>query len=717
MRYRGKLSLQKKHIQKSLGIKFAKNKSFLRRAEAKTGVHVLFSLLGVVTGITSVFVLGIIALLMGYIGIINASLPDVGKIVLQDLEQSTKIYDRNDKLLYTVYSDINREYVSLNRIPDHTKWALLAAEDIDFYHHKGFDIPGIISASLDALASKDMRGASTVTQQLSRNVVLKKLVGEKAASERTLQRKLLEILVASQLEHKLTKDQILELQMNEVFLGGTSFGYQTAARAYFNKDVKDLSLSESAFLAGIIQSPTFYMNALNSGDEVLVVKRRNDILDLMLRHKDKTGVNEEQIRKAKAEKLIITPGQINLTAPHFVFYVIEQLEAKYGPEVIRSGGLKVKTTLDLDTQSIAERRLRDAIWRFRTWYGVHNGAVVIINPKNGEVLAMVGSVDYNNTSDKRVDGNVNVAVMPRQMGSSVKPYTYMAAFRDGYNPGSLASDIPTSFGSYKPLNWDKKFQGVMSMRTALNRSRNVPAVRTLNMIGGPSRFIAEAERLGITTLKERNRYGLSLTLGAGDMRLIEHTNAFGAFANRGVKYDPAVILEVKSNKGEVIYKYDSKTTEKRVYSEDEAFLMNWVLCQMGGRLDKGAAHMYKAQGQTLCGKTGTTNGPKDLVTIGYYPRLVVGVWTGNNNGQLTFGTRGQGWSENVPIVIMRDIMSDLIPKYGREFYSQPRGVASGWVCKSTGILTTKDSTCAKETTVYIKGRTQLPRTKVFIRKR
>lgn len=701
MRHRSLINIKVHRIGRAQALKLVGTKTKHHAAKQTRLRRIIGHAVGTIFGTSFVALLLCAVVFFGYLAFINNSLPSTDKIALETLDQSTRIYDRNGTLLYTIYGKENREYVSLDKISSKAQMALLAAEDIEFYNHKGIDVTNIFSALLDGLQGKPLRGASTITQQLSRNVVLEKIFGRAAAQDRSLERKLTEMVVAIQLEKKLSKDQILEIQMNEVFFGGTIYGYQTAARAYFSKDAKDLTLAESAYLAGIIQAPAFYQDELSKGNVALLVKRRNDILDLMLKHKDTTKVTGEEILSAKAEPLNLKTGQLNLTAPHFVFYVIDQLKKQYGEEFLNTGGLRVKTTLDLPTQRVAERKLGDNIANFRTWYGVNNGAVVVISPKNGEVLAMVGSADYTNTSDKRVDGNVNVAVMPRQMGSSVKPYTYAAAFRDGYNPGSVVPDIAMKFGNYKPTDWDNRFQGVMSIRSALNKSRNAPAVYTLQTIGGPSRFIQEAKVLGITTLGNPSNYGLSITLGAGEMTLLEHTNAFGAWANRGVKYDPSVILEIKDTKNKTLFSLDPPKSEKRVYSEQESYLMNWILCQMGGRMDKGAAWMYEASGQKLCGKTGTSTGPKDLITIGYYPKLLVGVWTGNNNGALTFGTRGQGWSENVPIVIMRDIMRDLVPMYGKEFYSQPSGVVNGFTCKNTGQIVGKDASCLKEATVYI----------------
>ena len=681
-------------------MKAAKKGAAARRGSQHTGRRILLTVLGILFGL--VIIAGIVGsiLVAGYIGTINASLPDAGKLVTQELEQSTKIFDRKGVLLYTVYGDVNREFVSLDKIPEKTKWAFLAAEDIEFYEHKGIDIPGMVSMVVDYVrtGAKSSRGASTITQQLARSVVLYKILGAEAY-ERTVSRKLKEILIAFQLENKLTKDQILELYMNEVNLGGTIYGFQTASRAYFNKDIAKLTVAESTLLSVVVRYPAAYSNDLYNGDFEEIQKFRDIVLDLMLKYKDKTGVTEEEIAQAKAEKIVITQGKVNITAPHFVFYVIQQLEKQFETEAVHSGGLRVYTTLDLATQKVAEEELAKRRSIVKANYQVYNGAIIVNNPKNGEILAMVGSVDYNNTKDKRIDGKVNVTVMNRQMGSSVKPYTYLAAIHRGYNPGTLAPDISMTFGAYKPANWNFSFDGLLTMRRALNQSRNMAAVYTLQMIGGTEVFLETAKALGITTLTQTDRYGLSLTLGAGDMKLIEHTNAFAVFANKGVRHDISTILRVTDAKGVELYKSQPDKTAKKVFSVEEVYLLNWILCMMPpGTKDKHVAQYYSVPGQTLCGKTGTTNDQKDLVTLLYYPRLVVGVWNGNNNG-----ARTTGWSENVPIVVANNIMKRLVPKYGKEFYSQPANVTFTTVCTDTGLTASSGVDCKKFSTPIIRG--------------
>jgi len=574
-----------------------------------------------------------------------------------------------------MYEDINREYVELSKIPEHTKWAILAAEDITFYDHKGFDLKSIAAALYTKIVEGgEIRGASTITQQLVRNRILTKVIGEEAYKRDTM-RKIKEILISRKMENSLDKDTILELYLNDVPLGGTNYGVQTAAKSYFNKDVTELTLSESAFLAGVIHSPTKYYLLLNKKDKSDGIERRNLVLEAMLRNKDKTRVTEEQIAKAKAEPLNFKQGVVKITAPHFVFYVIDELKAKYGEEILYTRGYQITTTLDLDVQKIAEQEIRNGVNKYKYAYGAYNAAAVVLNPKNGDILAMVGSANYYAKKDKRVDGKVNVTTMPRQMGSAVKSITYLIALKQGWNPGSITPDKPLKIGTYRPMNWDKRYMGNLTMRTALNQSRNVSAVYTLQKIGGAAAFVREAKNLGITTLNQPERYGASITLGAAEMKLLELTNVYAIFANGGVKHTPHGIKEIKTAKGELVFSYNYKADAKRVISKGVAYQLNWILCQMPPhKQDKLMAHMYNSNGQNLCGKTGTTSGPKDLTSFLYYPRLAVGVWNGNNNGKTTFGYAGQGWSTTTSLPIARAIMSRLIPKFGKEWYNKPSEV-------------------------------------------
>ncbi|MCD4811672.1 transglycosylase domain-containing protein [bacterium] len=643
---------------------------------------------GFFVGCIAVLVLGI------YLKNLRDSLPAPDQLVARNSDQSTLIYDRNEKLLYTVYGDQNREFVPVDEIPSHTKWALLAAEDMEFYQHKGVDYAGIAMAVFQNFTSGELvRGASTLTQQLVKNTILFDVLGEEAY-EKTYSRKIKEVLITMQVEQTLSKDEILQMYMNEVPLGGVNYGYQTAANIYFGKDVSELTLAESALLAGIITNSSIYSPLFGTNPE-LAESRQDFVLDQMLKNSHLTGVTEEEIEAAKEEELVFTSKKIDIKAPHFVFYVKSLLEEEYGAERVAKGGLRVITTLDYGIQEIAEEEISEGIAKGAR-YNVHNGSMVVLDPNNGDVLAMVGSVDYWNQEDPRVDGNVNIATSLRQVGSSAKPYTYLTAFTQGSGPWALAPDIKMSFGGYKPVNWDKKYMGLMTVREALGKSRNLPTVYTLQ-VAGITNFINTVEKLGITTLSDKADYGLSLALGSGEMKLIEHTAAFGVFANEGVKVETDPFLKVETSSGEVLYEKESPVTQ-RVFDEKEIYALNYILCDLGGHGDRAGAS-YRVQGRKVCFKTGTTNGPKDLLTMIYHKNLVVGIWAGNNNNEEMPG----GWSSNVPLPIAHSFMQRVSDQYPVSLYSRPSGILSTSICTDTGRVVQKGVDCPSESNIFIQG--------------
>jgi len=642
---------------------------------------------------------------LGCIGVLGAgiylknlrdSLPSPDQLIERSSDQSTKIYDRNEELLYTVYGDQNREFVPIEEIPDHTKWALLAAEDIEFYQHKGLDYAGIVMAAIqNTFAGKVVRGGSTLTQQLVKNTILYDVLGEEAY-DKTMSRKIKEALITMQVEQSFTKDEILQMYMNEIALGGVNYGYQAAARAYFNKDVSELDLAESALIAGIISNASIYSPLYGTNPE-LAEGRQDFVLDQMLKYSDFTGVTEEEVRAAKEQELKYSEGRIDIKAPHFVFYVKKLLEDEYGVDRVERGGLKVITSLDYKVQEIAEEELREGVESSHR-YNLYNGSLVAMDPNNGDVLAMVGSVDYWNTDDPRIDGNVNIATSLRQTGSSAKPYSYLAAITQGYGPWTEAPDIKMTFGgAYKPVNWDRKYYGLMTAREALVRSRNLPAVYTLQL-AGINNMITVAEKLGITTLSDKANYGLSLALGSGEMKLLEHTAAFGVFANEGVRAETTPILKVETSSGEVLYEKTEPTTQ-RVFDEKEIYTLNYMLCDLGGHGDRIGGNRYNVQGKHVCYKTGTTNGPKDVLTVMYHPNLVVGVWGGNNNNEDMPGA----WGSIVPLVITHAFTQRVADQYPVETYSRPSGILSTKVCTDTGKVPEDDTDCETENTIYITG--------------
>ncbi len=658
------------------------------------------------------FFLGLIALIVAgiYLKRIEAELPNVDTLESSQNALSTEIYDRNGLLLYTIHGDQNRQFVPLSDIPDQTKWALLAAEDINFYQHKGIDIASIARAVYVNLThgGASVQGASTISQQLIRITVLKDALGTAGATNKNYLRKVQEILLTMKMEQVKTKDQILQKYMNEVPLGGVNYGYEAAAKYYFGKDVKNLDLAQSALLAGLIQSPSVYSPITGSRPDLAVV-RQDYVLDQMLKHKDLTGVTQAEVDAAKKEKLVYKSADANILAPHFVFYVKQLLVDKYGEQAVETGGLKVTTTLDYSVQKIAEEEIKAGTQKYGKPWGVNNGAGVVIDPKTGDILAMVGSVDYYNSTNKKIDGNVNVVISPRQMGSSVKPYNYITAFHMGYGPWLLTPDIKEfKFGGYQPSDWDNKYYGAMLARQAIIESRNIPAVYTLQMVG-ISNFVNTAQTFGITSLNNisPDSYGLSLTLGSADMTLLEHASAYTVFANEGIKIDVRPILKVVDSTGKTL-EDNSVNPGKRVWDDKEIYEMNWILCDIGNFGDQPLDQEYWYGGKRMyCGKTGTTNGPTDLNAIVYHKNLLVAIWNGNNDNTPVPGA----WSTTVPLPIASNILTRLASKYKPEGFTRPAGVVAAQVCADTGELANKDTNCKKVATVYITGHAPAPDTR------
>lgn len=673
-------SITPKGKKKSLNLK-AKKAIYI-------GVGVLFFL-----GCSALIGIGI------YLKNLQNSLPSPDELVRRSSDQSTQILDREGELLYTVYGDQNREFVSLDEIPEYTKWAVLAAEDIEFYQHKGIDYFGIARAFLQNLrAGGVVSGGSTITQQLVKSTILYDVLGDEAFAQ-TYSRKIKEILITMQVEQTFTKDEILQMYMNEIPLGGVNYGFQAAANSYFDKDVEELTLAESALLAGLIQSPGRYSPLFGSNPE-MAKERQEYVLNQMYRHRKLTGVTEEEIEEARAEEIVYASKRVDIEAPHFVFYVKQLLEEEFGAERVERGGLKVTTSLDSSLQTIAEEEIRRGVDGAKR-YNVNNGSMVVLDPKSGQVLAMVGSVDYFNVEDPRVDGNVNIATSYRQMGSSVKPFVYLTAINRGYGPWLLTPDIPeVSFGNYKPTNWDKKYEGLITARRALVQSRNVPAVYTLQLVGIDN-FLQTMEKVGVPGLASKVEYGLSLGLGSGEMKLLDFTNAYATLANSGVRKDIVPILKVEDARGEVLFEAE-ENPGTRVIDEKEAYLVNWMICDLGGFNDKYGNQYYNIAGNKLCGKTGTTDGPRDLLAFMYNQNIVVGVWTGNNNNEDMPG----GWSSTIPLPLASSFVKRVIEHYPSTTYNRPAGILTTSVCKDSGATRPDDATwdCKKEASLYIAGR-------------
>lgn len=654
---------------------------------------VLYIVIGVgfFIGCVALIVLGL------YLKRIGDALPAPDQLVDRSSDQSTQILDRNGNLLYTIFGDENREFVPIDKIPEQTKKALLAAEDAEFYQHKGLDYLGILKALIQNVrGGKVVRGGSTLTQQLVKTTLLKDLLGDEVY-ERTLSRKIKEALITMQVEQTFTKDEILQMYMNEIPLGGVNYGFQAAANSYFGKDVSELTLAESALIAGLIQGPSIYSPLFGSNPEMAKV-RQNYVLDQLEDKKRILGVSKEDIDSAREQELVYKTNRIDIKAPHFVFYVKGLLEEEFGAEMVQRGGLKVTTSLDLTLQGIAEEEITKGVAE-NLRHNVHNGAMVVMDPKNGQVLAMVGSVDYWNIEDPRIDGNVNITTSMRQTGSSVKPFVYLNMINKGYGPWLLTPDINNiSFGPYKPRNWDGGYDGLILARKALVLSRNIPTVYTLQ-VGGIDGYLQLMQRLGIEGIENKANYGLSLGLGSAEMRLVDLTNAYATLANSGVRHETTPILKVEDSKGKVLKEY--KDTEgQRVIDEKEAYVVNWMICDINGFNDRYANKSFYINGKKLCGKTGTTDGPKDLLAFQYNQSLVVAAWNGNNNNDVMPG----GWSSTVSLDITNSFFRRVIDKYNEFNYNRPAGIMTTSVCTDTGGVPAEGVECNKQATIYIAGR-------------
>lgn len=548
--------------------------------------------------------------------------PIAASLTTRAIPQTTIIYDRTGQhILYEIHGEENRKILTHDEIPDNIRVATIAAEDDSFYSHYGIDPFAIIRAlKTDIQTNSTDQGASTITQQLARNAFLSR--------DKTLRRKVLEMIIAVKIEKKYSKDQILDMYLNQIPYGSNAYGIESAAEIYFGKSAKDLTLDEAALIAALPKATSYYSPYGNHTDELLSHQRKilNRIGELKLANSDTVIA---ALKTNTMSKLV--PLHDPIEAPHFVFYVKEALEKQFGKDMVEKGGLKVYTTLDYDMQKLAEKTITDNAANLQR-YGASNAALVSLNPKNGQILAMVGSKNY---FDNSIDGQVNVTLMPRQPGSSFKPFVYATAFEKGFQPETKIVDSKTDFGTdgsgrhYIPRNYDGKFHGVVTMRQALAMSLNVPAVKTLSLVGVQD-AIAMAHRLGITTLNDTNRYGLSLVLGGGEVKLLDETSGYSVFANDGKKNSPSAILKVIDDKGKTIYNPSPENAQ--VIDPQIARKIDSILSDNASRVPIFGPHnKLFIPGKIVAAKTGTTSEFKDAWTVGFTPDIATGVWAGNNN--------------------------------------------------------------------------------------
>ncbi|MCX7881296.1 MAG: PBP1A family penicillin-binding protein [Patescibacteria group bacterium] len=591
-------------------------------------------------------------------------LPSPGKLS-QATTSSTIFYDREEKILFELYKDKNRVPVKLSDVSSDFKNAVVAIEDKKFYHHRGISQTGILRAFFNIIFKRKIEGGSTITQQLIKNVLL--------TPQRTASRKIKEMLLAFEVERRYSKDQILEMYINEAPFGGTFWGVGAAANGYFDKSPKDLTLVEAAFLAGLPQSPSYYSPFIGKKDAWK--DRTKAVLRRM--YEDKY-IDKKQYQEAliKMEKLKFTTPKLAINAPHFVFYVRDWLEKEYSSKILDQG-VKIKTTLSLETQKIAEKIVKEEINKIKN-LNVTNAAVIILDAKTGEILSMVGSYDFN---DEKF-GKFNAALGLRQPGSTLKPITYAVAFEKGYTPATVLMDVKTEFTSgktnepaYIPVNYDGKFRGPMQIRFALGNSENIPAVKMLAMIGIKD-FLQKAYEMGISqfvpTDNNLNRFGLSITLGGGETTLLELTSAFSVFANGGIKKEISSINTVTDYKGKTLFK-KVKTKEKQVLSAEASFLISHILSDNNSRLEVFGSHSYlNIPGKTVAVKTGTSDDKRDNWAVGYTKSVVVGVWVGNNDNSKMDPKIASGATGASPIFYR--LMTELLKKYPDGIMDKPAKV-------------------------------------------
>lgn len=600
-----------------------------------------------------------------------------------DIPVSTKLFDRNGKLIYEIYADKRRTPLDLKEIPDNVKRATIAIEDKDFYKHQGFSYTGILRAAYKIAFRQKLEGGSTISQQLVKNSLL--------SPERTIRRKLREFVLTIIVEGIYTKDQILEMYLNQIPYGSTAYGVESASELYFGKPVKDLSLAETALLVGLPQAPSRY-SPFGSRPE-LAKERQKLVLSRMV---EDGYITQEEMDKAFKEELRyadITPPK----APHFALWVKEQLAEKFGENMVEQGGLRVTTTLDLELQDIVQESVATEVGKLAR-QNVGNGAAIITRPKTGEILAMVGSKDY---FAKDEDGKVNVILSQRQPGSSIKPINYALALKNQkITPSTAFADVPTCFSVagqdiYCPKNYDGTFHGLTQTRFALGNSYNVPAVRTL-AINTVDEFVSFANQMGLTTLTDPKNYGLSLTLGGGEVRPYDMVQAFGVFANQGIKQPLIAITKIEDWKGNVLEETKPKDVEltgERVLEPGVTFLISHILYDNNARSQAfGESSFLNVRGHPeVSVKTGTTNDRRDNWTIGYTEQAAAVVWVGNNDNTPMSGAVS-GVSGASPI--WNRIMKAVLDKAERGEYDkeeeghawprQPADVVGASICWDTG---------------------------------
>lgn len=621
--------------------KYGKNKPHRVRVWKKV-VFVLFAL----------FFIGFGA---GLIWASTIKLPDISTFQARKISNSSKITDRTGEVvLYDINQGVRRSEISSEAMGDNIKHAVISIEDAHFYTHSGIRPTSILRAIFVNLTKGSFsQGGSTLTQQIIKNTLLN--------TDKTVVRKFKEWVLALKLERQFTKEQILQIYLNDAPFGSTIYGVEEASKAFYNISAKDLTIAQSAYLAAMIPAPSYYSPFGQHKDKLN--ERKNLVLSKM---KQYGYITDDQYQSALNEKVAFNVSASNsIKAPHFTFYILDYLEQKYGKDVMESGGYTIKTTLDFDMQKKAEAAIAQFADSNLKKFNASNEALVAIDPTTGQILSMVGSKDYFN---KDIDGAYNIATAERQPGSSFKPFVYSTAFAEGYTPETILFDVPTEFSTnctaalqplpgftdkdcYHPSNFDNKFKGPISLRSAIAESRNIPAVKLLYLTG-IDQVIANAHALGITTLQNRSEFGLSLVLGGGEVTLLDMTSAYGVFANSGLRNPTVGILEIKDHDGKVIEQYTPDTSQ--VMDKNVVLTLNDVLSDPVARTPTFGSSITIPN---VAVKTGTTNNDRDAWILGYTPTLAVGVWSGNNNNA-AMHSGGSAVSGPIWKAFMEDVLKD-----------------------------------------------------------
>ncbi len=591
--------------------------------------------------------------------------PDISAFGAREVAQSTKMYDRTGQvLLYDYNRDLRRATVPLSGVSPYARNAMIAIEDSNFYTHGGVRLTSILRAMLaDIFGSGPTQGGSTITQQVVKNTLL--------TPEKSILRKAHEWILAIKMEQQYSKDQILETYLNDIPYGGTLYGIEAASEAFFGTRAKDLTLPQAAYLAALVQAPSYFSPYGSHVDEL--TSRKNTVLDRM--HKLGFISSTEFETAVKAKVTFAPPRSGGIIAPHFVFYILDHLRTKYGETALRSG-LRVTTTLDADLQTKAEAVVASYAEANKKNFGSNNQALLALEPSSGQILAMVGSKDFWSTD---IDGQFNATLALRQPGSTFKPFVYALALMKGYTRNTVIFDVPTQFSTscepqdtkkteppcYAPQNYDEKFRGPMTFESALAQSINIPAIKVLYLVGVRN-AVALAELVGITSLGDPDQYGLTLVLGGGEVRLIDLTSAYGVFAADGMRSRPVGIMEVASSDGVIHERF--APTAVQVIPQSVARGISAMLSNNPARVPSFSLNNpLHFPGYDVAAKTGTTNDTRDAWIVGYSPSIAIGAWAGNN--------------DNTPMVksvagfivapLWRDVMSYALTKYERRYFGEP----------------------------------------------